>query len=115
MKTTRITVFQIDLPLSESYFLNQVMDVTLPGHAYVKSPSDMACWDILGQATGLPMKLDENAHDAGSLLEGHGAGCMDAVTLKLSKFGGLSATCKARDLCLLSGRGHPGAGIYELL
>ena len=52
------------------------------------------------QACGLAMKLDENAHDTASLLEGAGAGCMDAVALKLSKFGGLSATRRARDLCL---------------
>lgn len=51
-------------------------------------------------ATGLPMKLDENAHDTASLLEGHRLGIMDAVALKLSKFGGLSATRRARDLCL---------------
>ena len=46
------------------------------------------------------MKLDENAHDSATLLEGHTRGCMDAVALKLSKFGGLSATRAARDLCL---------------
>ncbi|MEM9604866.1 MAG: mandelate racemase/muconate lactonizing enzyme family protein [Pseudomonadota bacterium] len=51
-------------------------------------------------ATGLPMKLDENAHDTRSLLAGHAQGCMDAVALKLSKFGGVSATRRARDLCL---------------
>jgi len=51
-------------------------------------------------ATGLPMKLDEVAHDTASLLEAHARGCMDAVALKLSKFGGLSATRRARDLCL---------------
>jgi L-alanine-DL-glutamate epimerase-like enolase superfamily enzyme len=51
-------------------------------------------------ATGLPMKLDETAHDTASLLEGHELGCMDAVALKLSKFGGLSAMRAARDLCL---------------
>ena len=46
------------------------------------------------------MKLDEVAHDTASLLEAQARGCMDAVALKLSKFGGLSATRKARDLCL---------------
>jgi L-alanine-DL-glutamate epimerase-like enolase superfamily enzyme len=51
-------------------------------------------------ATGLPMKIDENAHDTASLLRAHELGCMDAVALKLSKFGGLSATRRARDLCL---------------
>jgi len=51
-------------------------------------------------ATGLPMKLDEAAHDAASLLRGRDLDCMDAVALKLSKFGGLSAARRARDLCL---------------
>lgn len=51
-------------------------------------------------ATGLPMKLDELAHDTASLLEAQSLGCLDAVALKLSKFGGLSALRRARDLCL---------------
>ena len=51
-------------------------------------------------ATGLPMKLDELAHDPATLLRAHALGCMDAVALKLSKFGGLSAARRARDLCL---------------
>ncbi len=51
-------------------------------------------------ATGLPMKQDETAHDTASLLKAHRLDCMDAVALKLSKFGGLSATRRARDLCL---------------
>ncbi len=54
----------------------------------------------VAQATGLPMKLDEVAHDTASLLQGHALGTMDAVALKLSKFGGLSALRRARDLCL---------------
>lgn len=121
MKITRITVFQLDMPLTEPYWLsggrlkfekldstfvridtdaglsgwgegcpwghtylpahgpgiragietlapfligedprslrhiNRVMDVQLPGHPYVKSPIDMACWDLLGQSAGLPL------------------------------------------------------------
>jgi L-alanine-DL-glutamate epimerase-like enolase superfamily enzyme len=35
--------------------LNRRMDAALKGHAYVKSGIDMACWDLLGQATGLPV------------------------------------------------------------
>ena len=31
------------------------MDAVLYGHAYAKSPIDIACWDLLGQATGLPV------------------------------------------------------------
>lgn len=50
--------------------------------------------------TRLPMKIDESGHDTQSLLDAHGLGCMDVVALKLSKFGGLSALRRARDLCL---------------
>jgi L-alanine-DL-glutamate epimerase-like enolase superfamily enzyme len=35
--------------------LNRFMDAALKGHPYVKSAIDMACWDILGQAAGMPV------------------------------------------------------------
>ena len=35
--------------------LNRHMDAVLRGHPYVKSAIDVACWDILGQSTGLPV------------------------------------------------------------
>ncbi len=35
--------------------LNRTMDAALKGHPYVKSGLDIACWDILGQATGMPV------------------------------------------------------------
>ena len=35
--------------------LNERMDVALKGHPYVKSPIDVACWDILGQVAGTPV------------------------------------------------------------
>lgn len=35
--------------------LNQQMDAALKGHPYVKSGIDIACWDILGKLTGLPV------------------------------------------------------------
>lgn len=35
--------------------LNRRMDAALKGHAYVKSGIDMACWDLLGKATGQPV------------------------------------------------------------
>jgi len=35
--------------------LNRRMDSALKGHPYVKSPIDIACWDILGQVTGQPV------------------------------------------------------------
>ncbi len=58
------------------------------------------------QATGLPMKIDENAYDLASLLRAAELGVLDAVALKLSKFGGLSAMRRARDLTV-----HLGAEI----
>jgi cis-L-3-hydroxyproline dehydratase len=41
----------------ELFVLNQRMDAALKGHPYVKSGIDIACWDILGKATGLPVSL----------------------------------------------------------
>lgn len=35
--------------------LNRRMDAVLKGHPYVKSAVDMACWDVLGRAAGLPV------------------------------------------------------------
>jgi len=35
--------------------LNERMDAAMRGHPYVKSAIDMACWDLLGQASGLPV------------------------------------------------------------
>ncbi len=35
--------------------LNRHMDAALRGHPYVKAPLDIACWDILGKAAGLPV------------------------------------------------------------
>ena len=35
--------------------LNRLMDAALKGHPYVKSGIDIACWDLLGKATGLPV------------------------------------------------------------
>lgn len=35
--------------------LNRTMDAALKGHLYVKSAVDVACWDILGKVSGLPV------------------------------------------------------------
>ncbi|MEM1163947.1 MAG: mandelate racemase/muconate lactonizing enzyme family protein [Pseudomonadota bacterium] len=35
--------------------INRVMDTALPGHPAAKSAIDIACWDILGKASGLPL------------------------------------------------------------
>jgi L-alanine-DL-glutamate epimerase-like enolase superfamily enzyme len=36
---------------------NEAMDRAMRGHPYVKSALDMACWDILGKATGQPVAV----------------------------------------------------------
>jgi L-alanine-DL-glutamate epimerase-like enolase superfamily enzyme len=35
--------------------INRHMDAALKGHPSVKAPLDIACWDILGKAAGLPV------------------------------------------------------------
>ena len=35
--------------------INSLMDSILKGHNYIKSPIDIACWDIFGKAVGLPV------------------------------------------------------------
>jgi L-alanine-DL-glutamate epimerase-like enolase superfamily enzyme len=35
--------------------INRVMDAGLRGHPYAKAPIDIACWDLLGKATGQPV------------------------------------------------------------
>jgi L-alanine-DL-glutamate epimerase-like enolase superfamily enzyme len=35
--------------------INRVMDLALPGHPYVKSAIDIACWDIAGKSAAMPL------------------------------------------------------------
>jgi len=35
--------------------INRTMDAALRGHPYAKAPIDIACWDLLGKATGQPV------------------------------------------------------------
>ena len=37
--------------------INAIMDSVLGGHHYIKSPIDIACWDILGKSTGKPISV----------------------------------------------------------
>ena len=55
------------------------------------------------RATGLAMKLDESAQTPEDLLYGSKLDCIDAAALKISKFGGLSAARRARDLAIRLG------------
>ena len=42
--------------------LNERMDGAMRGHPYVKSAIDMACWDLLGKASGLPVATLMGGH-----------------------------------------------------
>lgn len=35
--------------------VERAMDTCLPGHLYAKAPVDLACWDIMGKAFGMPI------------------------------------------------------------
>ncbi len=45
----------IGLDPTETGVINRRMDHAMRGHPYVKSALDMACWDILGKASGQPL------------------------------------------------------------
>ena len=53
--------------------------------------------------TDHPFVLDECIDSLGAFVRGHADSAMDAVNLKISKLGGLSATRLARDLCVSLG------------
>ena len=50
-----IAPFITGLDPRRSLEVERAMDLALPGHLYAKGPIDMACWDIAGQAAGLPI------------------------------------------------------------
>ena len=41
---------------TQLHVINDLMDYHLKGHPYVKSPIDMACWDILGKVNIIAIK-----------------------------------------------------------
>jgi L-alanine-DL-glutamate epimerase-like enolase superfamily enzyme len=45
----------LGLDAREPAVIYDAMDATLLGHAYAKSAVDVACWDVLGRASGLPV------------------------------------------------------------
>lgn len=47
-----------------------------------------------------PFILDESVSSIHDLIRGHQLGAMDAVLMKLSRFGGITPLSKARDLCI---------------
>lgn len=65
--------------------INRVMDLALPGHPYVKSALDIACWDIHSKSAGLPLceMLGARSPDAvaiaSSISTGSPQGMLDEV------------------------------------
>ena len=63
---------------SQPRVIYELMNRNLLGHPYVKHAIDMACWDILGKVSGLPLhdlfggKLNESAATAGGIPPEHG-------------------------------------------
>ena len=48
--------------------LNARMDGAMRGHPYVKSAIDIACWDLLGQASGLPVATLLGGHEGADVM-----------------------------------------------
>ncbi len=51
----KMAPFVVGLDPRKVLEVERAMDIALPGHLYAKSPIDMACWDIAGQAAKLPI------------------------------------------------------------
>ena len=47
----------IGLDVASSSAVNRALDRALLGHAYAKSPLDIACWDAFGRTVGLPVAV----------------------------------------------------------
>ena len=47
----------VGLDVASSSAVNRAMDRALSGHAYAKSPLDIACWDAFGRTVGLPVAV----------------------------------------------------------
>jgi L-alanine-DL-glutamate epimerase-like enolase superfamily enzyme len=70
--------------------LNDRMDAALKGHPYVKSGIDIACWDLLGQAAGLPVTtlLGGRFGDAVQLYRAISQEAPEAMAAKVARYRG---------------------------
>jgi cis-L-3-hydroxyproline dehydratase len=80
--------------------VNAVRDIDV----YIEQPcaSYQECLSIRRQ-TAHPFILDEVIDSVGAIIKGVTDGAMDAVNIKISKFGGLTKARQARDLCVSLG------------
>lgn len=68
--------------------INHLMDQALLGHNYVKSPLDIACWDLLGQVTNTPVciLLGGRAVDKFPLYRAISQGAPDKMAEDVAKY-----------------------------
>ena len=68
--------------------INAIMDRALKGHPYVKSALDIACWDLLGKATGQPVcnLLGGRVQDSVRLFKVVSRGDPDAMAERLQAY-----------------------------
>ena len=80
--------------------VNAVKDIDV----YIEQPCTTyeECLSIRRNTT-LPFVMDEVIDSTSAILKGAADGAMDVVNLKISKFGGLTKTKQARDLCVSLG------------
>jgi len=68
--------------------INRAMDLALPGHDYAKAALDIACWDILGKATGLPAAdlLGGRYDDPVSIASSIGTGTPEEMLAEIERY-----------------------------
>jgi L-alanine-DL-glutamate epimerase-like enolase superfamily enzyme len=68
--------------------LNERMDAAMRGHPYVKSAIDMACWDLLGKASGLPVATLMGGHvgDDFALYRAISQDAPDAMAARIAQY-----------------------------
>ncbi len=68
--------------------IERAMDLALPGHLYAKAPIDMACWDILGKTTQMPIAdlLGGSCGDATNIVSSVSTGTPDQMTTEIDRF-----------------------------
>jgi L-alanine-DL-glutamate epimerase-like enolase superfamily enzyme len=80
--------------------VNAVRDVDV----YIEQPCESYEHSLtIRRRTALPFILDENIDSLQMLIRAHQDGAMDAINLKISKFGGLTKAKIARDVCVSLG------------
>ncbi len=68
--------------------LDRLLDLALPGHPYVKSALDIACWDIAAQAAGLPLceALGAREPDPVPIASSVSTGTADEMLAEIERF-----------------------------